>query len=246
MIQVLHRAFDILEYIASDKSRAHPLSAIAKHMEIHPATCANIIKTMVLRGYLSQVSKKEGYKLGQQAYALTDNYELKEVLIPASEVPMAALAKRLNEGVILAVLNAQQRVILLDRKSTHEIQVINKSHKDVYTTSTGRVMLAFMQEAQLEKFVSNYGLPNPALWPQVQSQADLVQELAKIKSRALAIQTSQSGIVGLAVPLFKQEEVVASVGVYLPAHRYAPSLHEEIIEGLQTCAEVIHQSLNTD
>jgi DNA-binding IclR family transcriptional regulator len=71
MIQVLHRAFDILELCASDKEKAHTLSEIAEKLQLNPTTCANIIKTMVTRNYLEQVGYKKGYRLGAKAFHLT-------------------------------------------------------------------------------------------------------------------------------------------------------------------------------
>lgn len=64
MIQVIHRALNIMEYIATDPERPKELGDIAEELKLHAATCANIIKTLVTRQYLVKLEKQKGYLLG--------------------------------------------------------------------------------------------------------------------------------------------------------------------------------------
>ena len=57
MIQVIHRALDIVEFIARDPDKEFGLGEIAESLELNKGTCANIIKTLVNRGYLDQSGK---------------------------------------------------------------------------------------------------------------------------------------------------------------------------------------------
>ncbi len=243
MIQVLNRAFDIVEYIAADRSQPHTITAIAGALHLNQATCANIIKTLVIRGYLEQVSKKEGYQLGAMAYHLTDNYSLKQVLVEAAAEPMEQLAQDLNEGTILAILKGNKRLILLDEKSTHELQVINKTEKEAYATSTGRLLLAFIPENKLEQYIKKYGLPEQPTWPEVQNEKDLLIELAQIRKHRLAQQTAKSSIMGLAVPIMKDDQVIASMGIYLPLDRFVREKKNEIVQELDKTAHRINNRL---
>ena len=61
MIQVINRAFDILEYIAKDPDKPKALGEIASDLDLNAGTCANIIKTMVARKYLEKIDKQKGY-----------------------------------------------------------------------------------------------------------------------------------------------------------------------------------------
>ena len=49
MIQVIHRALNILELIARDRNKEYGLSEIADRLGLNHGTCANIIKTLVVR-----------------------------------------------------------------------------------------------------------------------------------------------------------------------------------------------------
>ena len=64
MIQVINRALNILEIIAHDHNKEWGLSEIANELELNHGTCANILKTLVQRGYVEQMGLKKGYKLG--------------------------------------------------------------------------------------------------------------------------------------------------------------------------------------
>src|SRR5690554_7672569 len=102
MIQVINRALNILELVSKEKEREYSLSEIASTLNLNVSTCANIIKTLVNRGYLEQQGRKQGYKLGAQAFYLTGNYSNKKELLRVSMEPLKALRDKLNESCILA------------------------------------------------------------------------------------------------------------------------------------------------
>ena len=70
MIKVLHKAFDLIESMSADKSRAFSLTELANIINEKPTTCANIVKTLCERGYLSKAEPK-GYVLGPVAQGLS-------------------------------------------------------------------------------------------------------------------------------------------------------------------------------
>mgnify|MGYP002409851437 CR=1 FL=1 len=71
MIKVVHKVFDILEYISHDKSRSYSLTEIAQAINEKTTTCSNIIRTMLERGYIERAEKR-GYKLGIMAYSIAN------------------------------------------------------------------------------------------------------------------------------------------------------------------------------
>lgn len=244
MIQVIHRALDILELIAQDRSRLYTLSEISSQLKLNNATCANIIKTLVIRGYLEQEGRKTGYRLGSMSYLLTGNYSHKQELLSAATEPMNRLSALLNESSILSVLKDDVRLVLYEVKCTHELQVINKKEKEAYRTSTGRMILACMEEKEQTEFIRKFGLPAPDVWPEIEDEEDLMTELNKIKKKQLAVQVSKAQIVGLAVPIYKNQKVIASLGIYLPETRYTSSMQEKSLEELRKTCDLINMKLN--
>lgn len=243
MIQVINRALDILELISSDRSKLYTLSEISSQLNLNNGTCANIIKTLVSRGYIEQEGRKTGYRLGSMSYMLTGNYSNKQELLSAATEYINQLSLKLNESCILSVLKENTRIVLYETKTTHELQVINKKEKEVYRTSTGRMILACLDEKEQKEFIHKYGLPSPEIWHGIEDEDDLMMELNKIRKKQLAIQISQAQIVGLAIPIFKGFKIVASLGVYLPQSRYT-LMTDDVSDELKKTGELINNKLN--
>lgn len=235
---------DILELISQDRSRLYTLSEISGKLGLNNTTCANIIKTLVSRGYLEQAGRKTGYRLGSMSYLLTGNYSNKQELMEAVSGPLNQLSNNLNESCILSVIKENMRLVLMEIKSTHELQVINRKEKEVYRTSTGRMILACMERREQKEFVKKYGFPGPDEWSGIEDEEDLMIELLKIRKKQMAIQVSKSQIVGVAMPVYKGEKVIASIGIYLPQSRYNPPMQKKVSDELKKTADLINQELN--
>jgi len=243
MIQVIHRALDIIEFIAKDPNKEFGLGEIAESLELNKGTCANIIKTLVNRGYLEQSGKKKGYKLGSGAYYLTGNFSNKKELLQVSKEPIKELQGKLNECCILAILKENMRYTLHKESSTQALQVItNNEEKNVYLTATGRMILACMNRKEQELFIQKYGLPDE-MWEGVRNRDDLIKELDKIKEKQLAIHYDGAHVVGVGAPVYKNDEVIASLGIYLPEVRFNYKLQELIFEEIGKTARLISKKL---
>ncbi|MDD4591146.1 MAG: IclR family transcriptional regulator [Parabacteroides sp.] len=243
MIQVINRALNILELVSRERERDYSLGEIAKSLNLNASTCANIVKTLLNRGYLEQQEKKQGYKLGPQAYYLTGNYSNREELMRISVAPMQQLRDKLNETCILAILKENIRITLHKELSTHELQVVsNGEEKNAYLTATGRIVLACLKNDERMRFIQRYGLPG-AMWPEVQNENDLLDELDKIKKKQLAIHFDGAYIVGVGSPIYKNDEVVAAIGIYLPEVRFTYKVQEQIFLEISNTAQLISNKM---
>ncbi len=243
MIQVINRAIDILEFVSKDRNKEFRLSEIADNLELNHGTCANIIKTLLNRGYLEQTYKKQGYKIGYKAYYLTGNYSNKKELLKIAAKPIKKLNEKLNESCILAITKDNMRVTILKKMSTHELQVVdNSEEKNIYVTATGRVALACLSRQEQKLFIQKYGLPGEK-WKEVNNEAELLEELDKIKEKQLAIHFDDSHVVGVGAPIYKDNKVIASIGVYLPVVRFNYKLQELIFSEISKTAKKISKGI---
>lgn len=220
MIQVIHRAFDILEYIASKKEEPQSLGDIADHFKLNHATCANIIKTMVNRRYLSQIGPKKGYVLGAKSYELSGGTYKKD-LLEAAKADMEDLTATLNENAVLAVLNGNMRIIVYSTFSQQDLQVRTSKEKDVFDSASGRLLFSMMSDAEISRFLVKYGYPSETVWKEASTETSLFDTVKQIREEQLAIQLTQNKqIIGLAVPVYVDKKVVASLSIYMPEYRY--------------------------
>ncbi|MCY7352374.1 MAG: helix-turn-helix domain-containing protein [Cytophagaceae bacterium] len=242
MIQVIHRAFDILEYIAKAE-REVPLSEIADHLGLNHATCANILKTMVTRRYVEQSGPKKGYRLGAMTFFISGNPAYRKDLVEAGRDELDKMTADLNENSLLAVLRDDKRLCLYTALGKHDLQVKTSPEKHAYNTATGRLLLAYLSDSERETFVKRFGLPKPEhLWDEAATHGGFVEVLRKIRQEGYATQRTQAYIVGLAVPIFRDGKVVAGLGLFLPEMRYG-GRETALQMRMKTAAAVISQNL---
>jgi IclR family KDG regulon transcriptional repressor len=243
MIQVVVRALEILEYVAKKENEPTTLTELAAAVGLNQPTCANIVKTLVDKKYLDHVGRRKGYRLGAMAYQLTDNVAYNEHLVLAAKGIMEELTAQLNETSLLGILRNNKRFLLHIANSDQDLQVRSRTESDVYPTATGRMLIAFLPEKELNELVDAIGLPSPQVWPDIETQEQLMKALETIRQQEMVITLSLKHIVGIAVPLWKGGQVVASLSVFLPESRYKPNRVPIIIKAIQEAAGQINRRL---
>jgi IclR family KDG regulon transcriptional repressor len=245
MIQVIHRALDILEFIGKDADKPKTLSEIANALQLNAGTCANIIKTMTGRRFIQKVDNKKGYILGSAAFKLTGSEDYNKELISLTRQELNMLTETLNENSEITVLNNDLRIVLLRIFSSHDLQVRAASEKRAYGTASGIIMLACLPDAELKKFVDTYGLPAEDEWDSPVDEADFFAEMAQIKKDNYAIRKTKDNIIGIAVPIFKNGNVIAALGVYMPMFRYDTANKKAVLKEIIKTGKLINEKLNS-
>ncbi len=244
MVQVIIRGLDILELVARRDGQAISLTEIAEELALNQSTAANIIKTLVHRSYLEHIGKKKGYRLGPAAFNLTNETAYGQDLIAASQDAMEALTAQLGESCILGILQNNRRYALHVVSSTQEVQVRVHSERNIYDTASGRVLLAYLKEGDLQRFTELNGLPDDELWPGAATANGLSTELATIRRDELVTtHLKDRHVLGFAVPVFAGKDMVAGLSVFLPEYRYSEGKRQEIVKALKKAAKQISARL---
>lgn len=244
MIQVIGRALDILELLAKEPERVKSLSEIANTLNLNHGTCANIIKTLVDRKYVRKLEPKQGYLLGMMAFELAGKKDLKDQLIIAAEEEMKKLTKQFNENTLLAQLKGTQRLAILKVNSHNMLQAITPTEKAAYNSSSGKLLIAMLDKEELENYLRQFGLPQKDQKGKPISKTRFYRELETIRKEQVATHLPDDEIFGLAVPVFKENKVVASLSMYLPAYRFNADLKKQMLKELHSSAFRISQNLN--
>jgi IclR family transcriptional regulator, KDG regulon repressor len=245
MVQVLIKAFDIIELVVQRNGQAISLTEISDELQLNQATAANIINTMVSRGYLEHIGKKKGYRLGPSAYRLTNEIPYEQDLVNTARPIMEALTAQLNESSILGVLRNNKRYILHAINSAQEIQVQMRSERNIYETATGRLLLAYLSEKDLDRFIQHTGLPDATLWEEATTKEGLFKVLNDIRNAGLVLTNMHNrDVKGFAVPIFVREQVVASLSIFAPEYRCSALREKEIIQFLKNSGRTISERLS--
>jgi DNA-binding IclR family transcriptional regulator len=235
-----------LEFCSKRPDQVYSLTEIADATQLNHATCANILKTLVARNYIEQIGYKKGYRLGSMAYYLTGNFSSRISLTQIAKPIMKELCELLNETVIIATYNkhTHKRVVLHSEYTDHELQVRSNKEKDAYDTSTGRLIMAYLNREDMEMIITKFGLPPKTIWQEASTKESFFIELDKIKAAGIAFQTSAAHVVGIAVPVFFENKIIASLGIYLPDLRFVGDLKKMIIRHLIDSAKQMSEQLN--
>lgn len=244
MVLVIVKALDILEWVARDSSRTYSLTEIAEGMQMNQATCVNILQTLVSKNYIEHLGRKKGYRLGPMAFNLTNNLSYSQNLVSAAKEPMEELTAELNETSILGIIRNQKRFIVHLVNSDQDLQVRSRTERNIYETASGRLLLAYLSARELDSLIQSIGLPTPEVWPEATTADALRSALSVIRGHELAITQSVSHIIGLAVPVRKGGQVVASLSVFLPEVRYTEQRQQEIQTALQRTSQQITARLD--
>ncbi|MBD2754355.1 IclR family transcriptional regulator [Spirosoma validum] len=244
MVLVIVKALDILELVAQDPSRAHSLTEIAETLQMNQATCVNILKTLVEKNYLEHLGRKKGYRLGPMAYNLTNNLSYSQDLVLVAKDIMQDLTHRLNETSILGIIRNQKRFIVHLVNSDQDLQARSRTERNIYETASGRLLLAFMSTKERESLINAIGYPSSDIWPDATSPQGLDAELAEIRTKELSRTRSQTHIIGLAVPIRRQNLVIASLSIFVPEIRCSTGRQKEIEFELRSAAQLINERLS--
>jgi len=247
MIHVLHKAFDMLEYLAQEAGRRRKLNEIAAHLGLNAGTCANILKTMVQRKYVDQEKARGGYLPGPMIHYLSRMSDCRADLVSIAEPLMLDLVKHAKENVLLAVLHGGKRSSIIQIDGNQSVQINSDLfvQGDVYKTATGRLLLAHLDKKKLKNFIVREGLPG-ARWPEAASREKMDSALAAIRRQKVVCYQSSRDIVGIASPIIDKGKVVAALGLFLPAFRFKGVHKKVIIKGISATANAISERLSKD
>ena len=223
MIKVVEKALNILELLSSDQNKEFFLGEIADTLKMDHGTCANIIKTLAMRGYVHQDGPRRGYKFGYMMFKLTNTAINNEDLTKIAREEIDLLGNNLNETAILSCIKNDKRIVLYYTTPDRELVVRHNIAKSIYGANTGRVIIANYKPVHLEKCLIRLGLPSIDEWPEIYDSnnpaGELRNRLVDIKRDGYEIHYDSNGIVGIAAPIFRGGHVIGSVGVYMPKMR---------------------------
>jgi DNA-binding IclR family transcriptional regulator len=240
MIQVLDRAFDSLELLATgDRS----LTELAEATGVQRTTLRNILRTLEERGVVGR-SENARYTLGPTISRLAETRLRGAALLPIAQRAVNRLAEETGETVSSSILKDGDRYVLANAIGWRDVTVRLKTDgaHPPYDTTTGRVMLAYLPQAELERVITRHGLPD-GLWEGVTSRDELNAALQTIREAGQTERTSGETQT-LAMPIFAPDGTVpAAVGIHMPASRYTAEYRRTLLDALRRTADVISREL---
>lgn len=187
MIQSVSRALDILTVVSDTRGEPVTLGTIAEKTGINPSTCAHLVDTLCQKGFLSRISRSSGYILGAYAYYLTRYKTFQKELVSTCNPALRWIQRHTGHTALLAVMvEGEKFVISYAEDSKDVLRDRGELYRgNLYSTATGRAMLAGMRRSELVELVDKIGLPSEEDWPGVNSLQALERNLQRISGEKL-------------------------------------------------------------
>ncbi len=246
MIQVLGRAFKLLEQIAEDPFRVWSISELAEIIGTSSATCFHIVTTLNKLGYLESLGKRKGYRFGPAINKLCHNSVYRPDLIESVQELMKGFTIEVSEAAVLSVLHGDKRYILCETNAEkpYIMDYHVKTIPDIYYTATGRLLLAYLSEAEIRAFIKEQGLPKAVAWPEATTSERFFQELADIRAKERVVLENNQYIVQVAFPIFEATNKVASaIGSFIPKYRFEGEHREVVLNKLMNLVKEASHAL---
>ena len=184
MMKVLQKTFAVLEYIAT---RSHPVTPgeLVEELNLPQPTAARILHDLAELGYLEQNGVRKGYRPGPMPYLVAGGKLYNDEFMQFASTEIRECARELGQSVLFAIRRRNSRIILCHFNFNPRFRIDTRAMRfhDLYTTASGRMLLAFAPETELDAFIRENGLPAPMIWPDAAVDDEtLKRELGRIRT----------------------------------------------------------------
>ena len=223
MIQSIERAVDIISAIKSSPDGKLFTMEIARRVGLGKSVCYNILKTLKKCGVVEQSGNGEAYTLSSKFFSSGIDKDSDAYLIEKLSPVIEELAQKLGETLSLVALRDSFEVKILKRAvCDREIILSPNRNKPLYSTASGRCLLAQMKSDFIDEVIRRDGLPDNGIWDGIDSREKLDFELEKIrKKRCCEIISVERHVAAFGyIPEFSGRFSPLAVGSSLPLFRY--------------------------
>lgn len=241
-IQVVRRALDILELLASE---AVPIgiTEIGRRLDLAKSTTSRLVGELRERGYVEREAGSRQYRLGPAAVGLAGRYLRGLPLEKLADEPLRELSRVTGHTAFVAVRDGAQIVYLgavTHAGGLHRTGIVGR-RKPLHCTSLGKALLMGLAADEIERVVG----PGPLVAPTertITGIENLVADIAAARERGWSLDDLEDEIgtrcVGSPVRDYLGN-VVASVSVSWRAERVpAPSPPEVAREVIAAATRV--------
>ncbi|MET4136674.1 IclR family transcriptional regulator C-terminal domain-containing protein [Pseudarthrobacter sp. PvP090] len=239
-VKSVEKAFDVLLAFTPDTPRL-TVSQIATQADMTRASARRFLLTLTDLGYL----RADGahFELTPRSLSIGQSFLANLALPRVAEPHLKSLAARLNETTSLCILDGTDVVYVACVPSPRllSVSISVGTRFPAWATSMGRVLLAALSEPELRAYFDSVQLQrftdrSIGSVDQLRSEIDA----ARAKGWSMVSQELEEGLRGVAVPVWRGNDVVAAVNVSLQTHRApAEAIEKTIVPLLQETARQI-------
>lgn len=242
MIEVIKKAILVMDCFTNSDNPVMGNSEISEKLGFSASTTHNIIRTLCEEGLLIRTAQRK-YRLGWKVLEWA-NYVMFQKDIYDKAIPIVAELSRKYDGIVHIGMYDKGSVVFVLKFSPHDNQLLRThvgSRKPAYSTSAGKVLLAFNRRYFDDIAKVNMEKQGPNT---ITNLKQLYDELAVIKDRRYATSKLENDTLtyAIAAPIFSYDNrVVAALNFVSFNERIIRE--REIIERVKDIARTISKEL---
>ena len=230
------RVLDVFELLA-DAGQGLTHTEIAAALGIPKGSLTKLLKTLVVRGYLSFDELRRTHTLGPAVRMLSDRPAHVLRLVDTATPYLTTLTRAINESSALNRLHGRSTEVIATATSSHRLvsHLRDGDLAPLYAVSGGKAILANMPQDKLSQYLATTAF-EPVTPHTILSPDQLVAELENVRETGIAYSREEytPGIVGIGVYLDLPPAYPAcSLNFAIPAVRMTPALQARAIKALK-------------
>ncbi|RYX90306.1 MAG: IclR family transcriptional regulator [Comamonadaceae bacterium] len=238
------RVMRIIEAL-SESREGLTLTQLCARTSLPKTSLFSLLRSLAEGSYV--ISEGKSHRLGPETYRIaaviykTDRF-------PGNVRPMLEeLQKACGETVMLGVPTEDWMSLIyadvIESTSWLRFSANVGAHRPLYSTSVGKVILAYTDEKLRQRYLKNTDLVPKTAYTKVTRQA-LIRELDDIRANGYVISRgSVEGATGMAAPVFNAEgQLVAAVATAGPSERFERQ-RAHLLASVRDCAAKMSSKL---
>jgi DNA-binding IclR family transcriptional regulator len=240
VVRAVERALAILACLSEDELR---LVDLAQRLGLHKATVSRLLASLARADMVSRDAAGR-YRLGPGVLMLTTRLLTRHrTLVDYLRAPLVRVWRVTRETVTVHVRAGLERVCVEELESPETIAFRSGvgSRVPIHVSSSGKVLLAFMDEAERGALLAQLPL-TPITERTIVSRTRLAQELEKIRrvGHGISIGERTPGAASVSVPVLDATgQAVAAVSVIGPERRMGPATRRKYAALLEAEVTVV-------
>ena len=244
-VQSVTRALDIFEALGVARDGLG-VTELARELGLKAPTTHNLLRTLVMRGYVAKDGSTQKYRLAAACGALGRAFQRGLRLPVAARPHLEALSAKLNESAVLGVLEHGEMAFVA-RVEAQRMLTVSFEHvwvRDGYASVCGRVLLAHMPPHDLKAYLSAHPIAQSRA-EDIRSKKSLTAALEEVRRQGVcAYWRDKQTVFAVAAPVFDADgRAAAAVGLALPGIRFRKEDRPEIVRAVSDAARSMSEEL---
>lgn len=242
VVPAVDRAIELLRAIAR-AGKPLTLAELSEMTATSRSTAFNTLATLQAHGLIEKDERFKTYSLGLALFELGNAYLAQVSLVPAFMETARRLVEACSETVKLVIRDGRDVVYLAAQEGPQSVRLvaITGTRMPAHATAVGKVLLAELDDAELEQLFCDYDFPVRTA-NTINDLSRLKSELAMVRQQGFAYDHEESsiGVNCVAAPVRDRTgSAIAAMSIGIPNHRLVPHRMEELTELiLQAAAEL--------